>query len=236
MEDNIGFIYIAKNAAMPGLWKIGRSGKEDINKRMEDLYKPSGVPLPFEIVFAGKIENYEDVEKAIFDRFVKNRINPRREFFDLEPELIILWIKNTFPTIIDITENMNDERNKTIDHDYKKALENFQIKKSKTYEKRNSWQKKPKVDKKDTERKNRPRFSFKKLGIKIGETIISVDDNTKAKVINEHLVKCHGRESCSLNELTLEILNGKPSGSNLKHWEYNGKLLSEIYNKKYPKP
>jgi len=230
MEDNIGYIYILENEAMPELWKIGCSERENIYKRMKELYT-TGVPFHFELIYVGEVENYEEVEDKIKEEFKRHKPNRNREFYTIEPKHVIPWLKDNY-TIKDVTERVKEEYDKTIDRDDKEAVKQFK-EKNETYEKINSRKKKTKTGKKDLKKGNRPKLNFKKMGL-IGKTIICVDKNIKAKVIDEHLVKRYGKEPCSLNKLTLNSI-GSPSGSNLTHWKYKNNLLSDIYDKTYGK-
>ena len=54
-EENYGIVYALTNPAMPGLVKIGMTSKLEIDQRKNQLYfGSSGVPLPFECVYACK--------------------------------------------------------------------------------------------------------------------------------------------------------------------------------------
>lgn len=75
-------VYILINAAMPGLVKIGRA--EDIVQRMKTLYQ-SGVPLPFQCVYAARVADPLKVEKNLHIAFAPHRINENREFFRIDP-------------------------------------------------------------------------------------------------------------------------------------------------------
>ncbi|MBK6819510.1 MAG: GIY-YIG nuclease family protein [Bacteroidetes bacterium] len=83
MENNHGIVYVLTNPAMPGIIKIGRTNQEDVKYRMSQLYS-TGVPLHFECVYAAKVSNYEKVEKALHIAFGLDRLNPNREFFEIE--------------------------------------------------------------------------------------------------------------------------------------------------------
>ncbi|QYX30460.1 GIY-YIG nuclease family protein [Sphaerospermopsis torques-reginae] len=87
MED-LKIVYVLTNPAMPGLVKIGYTGKNDANTRIGQLYT-TGVPVPFELEFACKVKNAEEVEKALHIAFSPYRINPKREFFQIEPSQAI---------------------------------------------------------------------------------------------------------------------------------------------------
>ena len=77
-----GWIYCMSNKAFPTLLKIGQT-KNLPTARAEQLYS-TGVPYPFKIEFAKKIENYEKREKIIHSILEKiaKRVNPKREFFE----------------------------------------------------------------------------------------------------------------------------------------------------------
>ncbi|WP_227990700.1 GIY-YIG nuclease family protein [Flavisolibacter ginsenosidimutans] len=65
MEPNQGIVYILTNPAIPNMIKIGMTTHEDVKLRMAQIYT-TGVPLPFECVYAAKVLNYEKVEKALY--------------------------------------------------------------------------------------------------------------------------------------------------------------------------
>ena len=79
-------VYVLTNPAMPGIVKIGMTDRDDVQRRMNELYS-TGVPLPFECVIARQIEDREAtrIEAALQTAFAPNRINPSREFFRLIP-------------------------------------------------------------------------------------------------------------------------------------------------------
>ena len=87
-----GIIYLLTNPAMPGIVKIGKTTQEDVKVRMQQLYQ-TGVPLPFECVYAATVNNIDDVEKAFHVAFSPNRLNPKREFFEIEASQAIAIIK-----------------------------------------------------------------------------------------------------------------------------------------------
>ena len=82
-------VYVLTNPAMPGLVKIGMTDRDDVKRRMSDLYT-TGVPLPFECLAAREIEDREaaDIEKALHTAFGPNRVNSSREFFQIDPEQV----------------------------------------------------------------------------------------------------------------------------------------------------
>jgi hypothetical protein len=83
-------VYALTNQAMPGLVKIGMTDRDDVRRRMSDLYT-TGVPLPFECVAARQIEDQEAqrVESALHTVFGPHRVNASREFFQIDPEQVL---------------------------------------------------------------------------------------------------------------------------------------------------
>ena len=82
-------VYVLTNPAMPGVVKIGMTERDDVQRRMTELYS-TGVPLPFDCVIARQLEDVEAarVENALHTAFDPSRINPSREFFQIDPEQV----------------------------------------------------------------------------------------------------------------------------------------------------
>ena len=85
-------IYVLTNEAMPGIVKIGHTKQDSVELRIADLSRPSGVPLPFECHFAAEVKDCEKLEDQLHLLFAEVRINPRREFFRIDPEKVVLAI------------------------------------------------------------------------------------------------------------------------------------------------
>jgi hypothetical protein len=58
-----GIVYVLTNPAMPGIVKIGKTSRESVHTRLNELYS-TGVPVPFECAFAGRVQDESTVEKA----------------------------------------------------------------------------------------------------------------------------------------------------------------------------
>ena len=84
-------IYILINEAMPGYVKVGKT--TDLEQRVRDLSRASGVPLPFEVFYAAKVRDMHEAEKLIHDAFGDTRVAPNREFFKIAPERIVAALK-----------------------------------------------------------------------------------------------------------------------------------------------
>ena len=77
---------------MPGLVKIGLT-TDSVESRISNLSATTGVPLPFECHFAAEIPEGWDlikIEKTLHQLFAEYRVNPKREFFKIEPEKVVL--------------------------------------------------------------------------------------------------------------------------------------------------
>ena len=85
-------IYVLTNEAMPGLVKIGRTSGDGAEGRLSALNCHAGVPLPFECHFAAEVPDGVHVESVLHRLFASDRLNPKREFFRVEPERVVLAI------------------------------------------------------------------------------------------------------------------------------------------------
>jgi hypothetical protein len=98
-------IYILTNNSMPNLIKIGYTKRDDLNIRVKELYT-TGVPLPFNIYYACLVEDSQKTEDILHELFIENRINKKREFFELDPEKVITALSLLNP--INITPDEKD--------------------------------------------------------------------------------------------------------------------------------
>ena len=111
-------VYLLTNEAMPGLVKIGCTKGESVETRVSQLNNTS-VPLPFECYFAAEVEDCGKLERTLHQLFAEDRINPKREFFRVDPERVVLAISiGKFCTVtpgtvqVDIEEQVALERQK----------------------------------------------------------------------------------------------------------------------------
>ena len=107
---SIGYVYCLSNPLYDGIYKVGFTANEpDI--RMNQIYT-TGVPLPFKLEFAKKVNNYQAKEKTLHKILTQygERINPRREFFKISlPEI------RTFFDLIDGTYYVENSMNINLD-------------------------------------------------------------------------------------------------------------------------
>ncbi len=86
-------VYLLTNEAFPKFVKIGKT-TADMSNRLRNLYS-TGVPFPFECELAVEVEDAGAVEDALHRALKVQRVNPSREFFevdsaDLKPLLRLL--------------------------------------------------------------------------------------------------------------------------------------------------
>ena len=207
-EEKIGFVYILKNEAMPGIYKIGVTGRDELDARIDELYNgKTNIPLPFfECVFACRVKNYKDVEKIIHNAFMDTRVNPNREFFTIDPDRVTPLLKHL--QIDDVTIDIKNKIDQNIDNNDIESIKNIIQK--------------------------RPKFNFVEMGIQLGSKIIFYDQDNpvEAEVIGERRVKYNDNEY-KLTTLTSEILNINYNVRPMHYWKYNDKLLKEYYDETY---
>lgn len=196
-------VYALTNPAMPGLVKIGKTTQVDISLRMGQLYS-TGVPVPFECIYAVQVTDCSKVESAFHVAFGPYRINPNREFFKIAPEQAISILKLLGPN--DATETIREELNENVSQAEKDSGKKL---------------------------KKRANLDFHEMGIPNGEILTFVDnENTKVEICGPKKIK-YQENLLSLTAVTREILgldyNIQPSPK----WKYNGKLLKDIYEEVY---
>ncbi|MGI9305740.1 MAG: GIY-YIG nuclease family protein [Gammaproteobacteria bacterium] len=205
-----GIIYCLTNPAMPDLVKIGLVETDNIGalkQRMSTLYS-TGVPFPFELFYAVRVDRPEDKERLLHDTFNNARKNSRREFFEIEPERVVSAMKLTGGEEVSITD---------IDPAISVDIEAGN-------------REREKIDKKKSN------FNFSAVGIPIGaELTFSRDPNRVAKVISDKKIELDGEEMM-LSGAALKILKEQgvqwERANGTLFWEYEGRILDEIRKQK----
>ncbi|MDP1760541.1 MAG: GIY-YIG nuclease family protein [Candidatus Woesebacteria bacterium] len=85
-------IYILTNEAMPGYVKIGKTSTS-FEQRIRELSGSTSIPLPFTCFYACTVKDSAFVEHQLHDAFDNNRVNSRREFFQIAPERVVAALK-----------------------------------------------------------------------------------------------------------------------------------------------
>jgi hypothetical protein len=204
MEPTAGIVYILSNPAFPNLIKIGMTNADSVKLRMAQLYT-SGVPLPFTCAYAARVANCEKVEKALHIAFGPNRINPGREFFEIDASQAIVIIK--LMELEDVTPDVARQAEQVAE---------AELEAGEAYA-----------------RKKRPRFSFSEMQIPVGSELVSTTNAETVSVLGDRLVLFRGEET-SLTHATRVILGYDYSVQPGPYWTFNGRLLRDIYNETYP--
>lgn len=205
--EDYGIVYVLTNPAMPNLVKIGMTLRNEVDSRLRELYS-TGVPLPFECRYACMIEikDCAKVENAMHKAFYKNRINPNREFFDIDPEqaIAILQLLDRHDITNEVVAELTDDS--TIVE--KAAAEKYK-------------------------KKRRPPLNYREMGIPQGAKLQFTDDfRIEVEVYSDRKVLYNDAEM-SLTAATKELLNIEHSLQPTGYWLYEGKNLSDIYNETY---
>lgn len=201
---NSGIVYVLTNEAMPGLVKIGRTTQDDPQVRMDQLYNgASGVPVPFDCVLAMRVKDIKSVEKALHTAFGPQRINPKREFFEIDPVQAIAVLN--VMGLEDVTPEVK-EANKSISEAELSASEAL--------------------------RKRRPNLNFIEMGIPEGSVLRASTGDGEITVVDERTVSFQGQEM-SITQATKRYLERPYAVAPAPHWLYGDRLLSEIYNETY---
>ena len=72
---------------MPKMVKIGKT-KRGLELRLADLNQ-NGFPLTIESDYAARVKDVDKTEKGFHTVFEPSRVNPKREFFNINPEQAI---------------------------------------------------------------------------------------------------------------------------------------------------
>ena len=201
-DENLGIVYVLTNPAMPGLVKIGKTSRDSVDGRLSELYS-TGVPVPFECEFAGRVKNETEVEKRFHIAFGPYRINPNREFFEIEPEQAITLLQ--LMTTEDVTPELQKEAS-GVDVESTDAVKRLKAR--------------------------RPSLNYLEMQIPIGSTLRFTRGDQACEVISERRVKFEG-ENFSLTALTKRLLEVDRSLHPCPYWIYEGRNLSDIYQETY---
>ncbi|MXX30841.1 MAG: GIY-YIG nuclease family protein, partial [Chloroflexi bacterium] len=108
-----GIVYVLSNPSMPNLLKIGKTTQADPQVRIDQLYT-SGVPVPFVCEIAVQVKDEVAVERALHLAFSPQRVNPSREFFELETEQVrvildLVSTKDVTPAVNELNKDVDEE-------------------------------------------------------------------------------------------------------------------------------
>ena len=187
---------------MPGILKIGKTTQADVSLRMNQLYT-TGVPVPFECVYAIEVEDCSKVEAALHIAFGPSRVNPNREFFKIDAEQAIAILKLLDQR--DVTPEVSRDLNSNVSQAEKDSGKKLQ---------------------------KRPNMNFAEMEIHIGSLLTYKDGTTTVEVTSDKKVNYSGQEM-TLTAATRELMGIDYSVQPSPHWTYEGKLLKDIYESVY---
>lgn len=199
-----GIIYILTNPIMPGIIKIGKTTQEDVKLRMAQLYS-TGVPVPFVCEYAAKVNNIDEVERALHTAFGPDRVNPKREFFEIEATQAITIIK-----LLEL-ENVSPLVEQEAD-----IIDEAEIDAGKAYAQK------------------RPKMNFIEMGIPIGSELVFNNNGEIAIVVSEKSVRFRDEETSLTNATRLALGEGYAYNvAPGPYWRFNGRKLRDIYDETY---
>ena len=204
MSKNNQIVYVLTNEAMPNLVKIGKTTRSDVKTRMSELYS-SGVPYQFECVYAVEVNDCSTVEKALHVAFNPNRVNPKREFFSIDPEQAIAILKLLGTK--DVTPMLNNDLNSNVS-----ATELEAVKQAK---------------------KKRPNINYFEMGLEKGTLMTFANDSEITVTIASEKKVIYNEEEMSLTRVTKELLELDYAVQPTKYWLVDGKNLRDIWRKTY---
>ena len=190
---------------MPGMVKIGKTSADDPADRASGLYT-TGVPLPFEVVYAASVDDSGRVEKALHNAFRDNRVNPKREFFRIDADQAVEILR-----ILDL-EDATDEVRAAVTA----GVGSEEVAASNRYKKR------------------RPPLNFEEMGIDAGSWLTFKRDETiRVQVVEPKKVE-HNGEVVGISRATGDLLGTDFYVAPQPHWTFEGRPLADIYNETYP--
>jgi hypothetical protein len=201
-----GKIYILTNDAMADYIKIGFTAADDVETRMKQL-DTTGLPLPFRLHACIEVENAQQLEKLAHDVFATQRARSNREFFLMEAETAVRYLKAV--SLNDSSARWIASEQRMIDETGEKLSENQVVK--------------PKL----------PSFTFSSANVPIGAEVKFVRDGSYvAKVVSDTEVEFEGQilKLSPLTRLIFERLGASNSSgayAGPQYFSYEEEILSE---------
>jgi hypothetical protein len=208
-EGQGGIVYVLTNEAMPNMVKIGRTSGDGVERRVAELSRATGVPLPFRVAVARAVHDAQVVERALHVAFGPDRINPSREFFSIAPERAIVII-NAFPgqDLTPQTEQAVENAVESSEPGTLAAVRKF-------------------------EKKRRPPLNFSEMGVPLGSILKHIATGETVEVV-EHKKVCLRGEVMSLTRAQQLVSNADYAVAPGRYWAFNEQPISMLYDATYP--
>lgn len=198
---NEGIIYVLTNPAMQGLVKIGKTTQSDVTSRISQLYT-TGVPLPFDCEYAVKVSDITQVENALHFAFGDSRVNPNREFFEIDPERVKVILD--LLKIEDVTPGVQQDADESVSVADKTASDRF--------------------------KSRMPNLNFGDLRIPLGAELKFRRSGATATVVDDSSTVRHEGEDVAISLLTGRLMESNYYVGAGPFWTYKGRLLNDLYN------
>lgn len=208
-EEQGGIVYVLTNDAMPNMVKIGRTSGDGVERRVAELSRATGIPLPFKVAVARTVHDARVVERALHIAFGPDRVNPAREFFSIAPERAIAII-NAFSG-----QDLTPQTERAVEQAIE-ASEPGTLAAAKAFE-----------------RKRRPPLNFVDMGVPVGSTLIHIATSESVEVIEPKKVRLRG-ETVSLTRAQQIVSGAEYAVAPGRHWSFNGVPISTLYDATYP--
>ena len=214
-DDYAGYVYVATNPAMPDIVKIGSTTQNDPQSRITSLFTTS-VPAPFELEYAAAIsDDPARVEQALHQAFGPQRVHPKREFFEIEPQQAIAILK--LLDAADVTERARADAEAEISQEDRNARERV---------------------------RRRPILNFHDLDVPTGSILTYLhDEEVQVEVVDDRRVQLvqlpdgqypnvtFDDEPKYLSPLSRDLLGVSRNVHPTRYWRVeDGRSLNEIYN------
>lgn len=208
-EGQGGIIYVLTNDAMPNMIKIGRTSGEGVERRVAELSRATGIPLPFKVAVARAVQDARTFERALHIAFGPDRVNPAREFFSIAPERAIAII-NAFSgqELTPQTERAVEQAVEESEPGTLAAAREF-------------------------ERKRRPPMNFEEMGVPMGSSLTHIVTGEIVEVVEPRKVILRG-ETTSLTRAQQIVSGADYPVAPGRHWSFNGTPISTLYEATYP--
>jgi hypothetical protein len=196
-------VYVFANPAMPDYIKVGRTNRDDVERRLKELSNHSGVPAPFVCLYAAEVADAEKVEDALHVAFDVDRPNKKREFFTTAPDRIIALLE-AFAVSPDESASVQEEFDKITDSEDKSA----QTRIAEINERRS-------------------RLKFSEINIPLGAELVFVKDETKrCRVVDDRRVEYEG-ETITLSRLAMTLSHSPTLVHGGRFFTYEGERLTD---------
>jgi ribosomal protein L19 len=210
-----GIVYILTNPSLDGWVKIGKTDKDDIQERLDNLNNSTSIPLDFRPYALYHVENPLQVEGSI--QGIIDLINPKlraievkengklkkKEFYRISPDQAFAIFKK-------FAQGRGDERSLELISPTSEDIKIESLLKGR-----------------------RPNLNFYELGLKDNfELAFKQNPQIVVKIVSEKQVEYEG-EQYFLTALTRKLLGWQTDRKPAPYWLYEGKSLSDIYEEKY---